>query len=99
MVRQPRPVQAPTNSQGDGSFRTLPNRDTGVLASPVRSSNIAGGIHAPFRQEANMAKQAQAIPKGYHTVTASLIVAGATRAIDFYKEALGAEELMRFPGP
>jgi len=46
-----------------------------------------------------MAKQAQAIPKGYHSVTPSLVVAGATRAIDFYKKALGAEELMRFPGP
>jgi uncharacterized glyoxalase superfamily protein PhnB len=50
-------------------------------------------------QEAIMAKNAQAIPKGYHTVTPSLVVAGAAKAIDFYKKALGAEELMRFPGP
>ena len=46
-----------------------------------------------------MAKKAQAIPKGLHTVTPSLIVAGAAKAIDFYKKALGAEEIMRFPGP
>jgi PhnB protein len=46
-----------------------------------------------------MAKKAPAIPKGYHTVTPSLFVAGAAKAIDFYKKALGAEELMRFPGP
>jgi PhnB protein len=46
-----------------------------------------------------MANKAQAIPKGYHTVTPSIVVAGATKAIDFYKKALGAEELMRFPGP
>jgi PhnB protein len=46
-----------------------------------------------------MAKKAQAIPKGYHTVTPNLFVAGAVKAIDFYKKALGAEELMRFPGP
>jgi len=46
-----------------------------------------------------MAKQAQAIPKGYHTVTPSLFVAGAAKAIDFYKKALGAEELTRFPAP
>jgi PhnB protein len=46
-----------------------------------------------------MAKNTQAIPKGYHTVTPSLVVAGAAKAIDFYKKALGAEELMRFPGP
>ncbi len=46
-----------------------------------------------------MAKKAAAIPKGYHTVTPSLFVAGAAKAIDFYKKALGAEELMRFAGP
>ena len=46
-----------------------------------------------------MAKKAQAIPKGFHSVTPSLMVDGAAKAIDFYKKALGAEELMRFPGP
>jgi PhnB protein len=46
-----------------------------------------------------MAKATQAIPKGYHTVTPSLVVAGAAKAIDFYKKALGAQEIMRFPGP
>jgi PhnB protein len=46
-----------------------------------------------------MATKAQAIPKGYHTVTPSIVVAGAGKAIDFYKQAFGAEELMRFPGP
>ena len=46
-----------------------------------------------------MARNTQAIPKGYHTVTPSLCVAGAAKALDFYKKALGAEELMRFPGP
>jgi PhnB protein len=50
-------------------------------------------------KEAIMASKAQAIPKGHHTVTPSLFVAGAAKAIDFYKKALGAEELMRFPAP
>jgi PhnB protein len=49
--------------------------------------------------EAVMATKAQAIPKGYHTVTPSLVVDGAAKALDFYKKALEAEELMRFPGP
>jgi PhnB protein len=39
------------------------------------------------------------IPDGYHTATPYLIVKNAARAIDFYKEAFGAEELMRFPMP
>jgi PhnB protein len=46
-----------------------------------------------------MGTKAQAIPRGYHTVTPSLVVAGAGKAIDFYKQAFGAVELMRFPGP
>jgi PhnB protein len=39
------------------------------------------------------------IPDGYHSVTPYLIVKGAARAIEFYKKAFGATELMRFPGP
>ncbi|MGH7581420.1 MAG: VOC family protein, partial [Gemmatimonadales bacterium] len=46
-----------------------------------------------------MAKKAQAIPKGHHTITPSLFVAGAAKAIEFYKKALGAVELTRFAGP
>jgi PhnB protein len=39
------------------------------------------------------------IPEGYHTVTPYLIVKGAAEALEFYKKAFGAKELMRFPGP
>ena len=39
------------------------------------------------------------IPEGYHSVTPYLIVKGAAKAIDFYKKAFGATEIMRFPGP
>jgi PhnB protein len=39
------------------------------------------------------------VPDGYHSVTPYLIVEGAARALDFYKKALGAEELVRMPGP
>ena len=41
----------------------------------------------------------KAIPDGYHTVTPYLIVKGAAAAIDYYRRAFGAVELMRFPGP
>ena len=36
------------------------------------------------------------IPEGYEAVTPYLVVKDAARAIDFYKEAFGATELMRF---
>ena len=42
---------------------------------------------------------AKAIPDGYHSVTPYLIVDGAARAIEFYRQAFGATELYRLPGP
>jgi uncharacterized glyoxalase superfamily protein PhnB len=39
------------------------------------------------------------IPEGMHTVTPHLICAGAAEAIEFYKQAFGAFELTRMPGP
>lgn len=39
------------------------------------------------------------VPKGYHTATPYLIVDGGALALDFYKKAFGAEEVMRMPGP
>lgn len=39
------------------------------------------------------------IPPGYHSVTPYLLVRDATRALAYYREAFGAEELMRFEGP
>ena len=41
----------------------------------------------------------QPIPKGYGEVTPYLSIRGAAEAIDFYKKAFGAAELMRMPGP
>jgi PhnB protein len=37
------------------------------------------------------------IPDGYHSITAYLLVRGAAEAIEFYKKAFGATELMRMP--
>jgi PhnB protein len=39
------------------------------------------------------------VPEGYSTVTPYLIVTRAADAIEFYKHAFDAEELMRFAGP
>ena len=37
------------------------------------------------------------IPEGYHSVTPYLVVDDAARAIEFYKQAFGAEEKFRMP--
>lgn len=39
------------------------------------------------------------VPEGMHTLTPHLVCAGAADAIEFYKKAFGAEEMMRMPGP
>jgi uncharacterized glyoxalase superfamily protein PhnB len=39
------------------------------------------------------------IPSGFNTITPHLTVSGGSRAIDFYKEAFGAKEKGRMPGP
>src|SRR5215213_10314119 len=39
------------------------------------------------------------IPDGYHTATPYLIIDGAAAAIEFYKQAFGATELVRMAGP
>ena len=44
-------------------------------------------------------KATQPCPKGFHTVTPSLTVRNAAQAIEYYKKALGAEEIMRMASP
>lgn len=39
------------------------------------------------------------VPDGYNSINPYLFVRGAARAIDFYKLAFGATELLRVPGP
>lgn len=39
------------------------------------------------------------IPEGYHTATPYLIVNGAAKALEFYKQAFGATELLRMEMP
>lgn len=41
----------------------------------------------------------KAIPDGYHSLTPYLSVRDAAKAIEFYKAALGATELLRLPMP
>ncbi|MEW6741607.1 MAG: VOC family protein [Planctomycetota bacterium] len=46
-----------------------------------------------------MATKVNPIPEGFHTVSPHLICRNAAKAIDFYKKAFNAEELVRMPGP
>jgi PhnB protein len=46
-----------------------------------------------------MTTSARPIPEGFHTIQPGLVIRDAAKAIEFYKKALGAQELMRMPGP
>lgn len=46
-----------------------------------------------------MTNKVNPIPEGYHSVTPYLVLRNAAGAIDFYKEAFGAQELFRMPAP
>ena len=46
-----------------------------------------------------MANAKSAVPAGHHTVTPQLTLDNAAQAIDWYKKALGAEEVARAAGP
>jgi len=46
-----------------------------------------------------MTNQVKAIPDGFHTITPHLLVREAHRAIEFYKQAFGAEVLHVAPAP
>lgn len=39
------------------------------------------------------------IPQGMHSVTPHLVIGGAAQALEFYKQAFGAVEESRLPGP
>jgi len=46
-----------------------------------------------------MTNRVKAIPSDHHTLTAHLVVKGASKAIEFYKKAFGAQEVGRLTGP
>ena len=46
-----------------------------------------------------MPDKVKAIPEGYEGATPYLIIKDAARALEFYKKAFGATEIMRIPSP
>jgi len=53
----------------------------------------------PGKKEFDMAKAKSPIPPGHHTVTPQLALDDAAQSIEWYKKALGAEEVARATGP
>ncbi len=57
------------------------------------------GRSAAARRPAARSRRPSPIPAGMHTVTPNLVLAGCAKAMEFYKEAFGARELMRMMMP
>lgn len=53
----------------------------------------------PAPKKAAKPKGVAPVPEGYSTITPYLIVKGLAAALDFYRRAFGAIELVRMPGP
>jgi PhnB protein len=56
-------------------------------------------LYFRFTTKEDLRMAVKPIPDGYHTVTPYLIVKGAAGALEFYKKAFGATELMRMADP
>ncbi len=71
--------------------------------APARKSagRRAGARRSAGRstRSAPRAAGAPGAPAGMHTVTPQLTLRESARAIEFYKQAFGAQEVMRMPGP
>ena len=68
-----------------------------VLRKKAAAKKIAAQ-KKKLQPKAKPSPRVQAIPDGYHAITPYLSVRGAAQAIEFYKQAFRAEEIMRMPG-
>jgi PhnB protein len=75
-------------------LRDLPNEDFKARLKRDLVSTVT-----PASPNAAALARANYIPTGFHSANACLVVRDAPRAIEFYKEAFGATELMRLNDP
>jgi PhnB protein len=73
------------------------------LYARTEAFNASGSFRLPMAKKKSKAKakvtKVQPVPKGYHTVVPTLTVRNAVQALEFYKNAFGAKEKARMPGP
>jgi len=76
-------------------LRDLPKEDFKARLK----KDLVAGVKRASATVALAPKRASYIPAGSHTANACLVVRDAPRAVEFYKEAFGATELMRLNDP
>src|SRR5262245_58423973 len=81
---------AAAGSSSASSKHGRPMRFPQLASRRARAENARLGSHS---EGDAMAKAKRPIPEGYHTVTPTLTFTNAAQAIDWYRKALGAEEI------
>lgn len=77
-------------------LRDLPRGD---FKARLKEALLSGTADPPSAPAASPRPKVKPIPEGYQTATTCLVVREAPRAIEFYKNAFGAAELMREADP
>jgi PhnB protein len=80
-------------------FRSLQNKRQAVSCVHRFIRRQMNPVSKLQQLRAKMTHLTKAVPEGFHTLTPHLTVKGADQAIEFYKKAFDAEEMMRLPGP
>jgi PhnB protein len=92
----------PAARRRDGATPKAPIAALARVAAELRGlprEDFKATLRARLEGRSPMASKTVAAPQARQTATAYLIVKGAARAIEFYKQAFGATEIMRMHGP
>jgi PhnB protein len=92
----------PAPRRRDGAAPKAPLAALARVSSELRGlprADFKAILRAQLEGRTPMASKAAAAPEAQQTATAYLIVNGAARALEFYKQAFGAVETMRLNGP
>jgi PhnB protein len=92
----------PAPRRRDGAAPKTPIAALARVASELRGlprADFKATLRAKLEGRTPTASKAVAAPQARQTATAYLIVNDAARAIEFYKQAFGATEIMRLHGP
>ena len=65
----------------------------------AKKAAAARSARSKPQKKSTAAKKVAPVPKGYHTATPYLVCRGAAEAIEFYKKAFGAREILRMAMP
>jgi PhnB protein len=92
----------PAPRRRDGTAAAAPLAALARVAEQLRGlprADFKAALRAKLEGRTPMASKAVSTPQARQTATAYLIVNDAARALEFYKQAFGATEIMRMYGP